>query len=272
MVRRQTYHLLFLASKMLRRSSRGPVNPSFPISTEHARQAIGEMKRNPVALPRPLLIVGGFLNFLWPPWCSRFFSKLGDGRNITAVSLASCGSFEQCRAKMIDALDRAFPNSDPNWTETADVIGASMGGLAARYAAAPSRDPLRPRRLRIARLFTISSPHSGARAANALAVSAFHRDMRSNSDFLQSLAQFDQAAGYELYPYVQLNDTTVGEQLAAPPGQTAYWVSNETLIRAHTAAMVDERILADIARRLRGEPPFSHFPPTPLPVASGKHA
>jgi hypothetical protein len=33
----------------------------------------------------------------------------------------------------------------------------------------------------------------------------------------------------------------------------------------HIGAISDARILADIARRLRGEPPFSHLPGSPLP-------
>jgi hypothetical protein len=33
----------------------------------------------------------------------------------------------------------------------------------------------------------------------------------------------------------------------------------------HLTVQEDPRILADIARRLRGEEPFTHAPPAPLP-------
>jgi hypothetical protein len=37
---------------------------------------------------------------------------------------------------------------------------------------------------------------------------------------------------------------------------------------AHLMAMADPRIIADVARRLRGEPPLTSDPPEPLPPAS----
>ncbi len=64
---------------------------------------------------------------------------------------------------VIDAVDQKFPSSDPEVTTEVDVIGYSMGGLAARYAAMPATAVnLSKRRLQIGRLFTISSPHRGA--------------------------------------------------------------------------------------------------------------
>jgi hypothetical protein len=38
------------------------------------------------------------------------------------------------------------------------------------------------------------------------------------------------------------------------------------LALSHAGAMADERILADIGLRLRGEPPLSREPASPLPV------
>jgi hypothetical protein len=69
---------------------------------------------------------------------------------------------------------------------------------------------------------------------------------------------------------VHLGDEIVGQQYAALPGQTAYWLPNDSLLLPHPAAMVDDRILADIARQLRGEPGFTRPPPAPLPVDSSQ--
>jgi hypothetical protein len=64
---------------------------------------------------------------------------------------------------------------------------------------------------------------------------------------------------------VRLNDGWIGESHAAPPGRTAWWVSTPFLEESHAGVVSDPRILADVARRLRGEEPFTHDPPAPLP-------
>jgi hypothetical protein len=71
---------------------------------------------------------------------------------------------------------------------------------------------------------------------------------------------------YPLYTYVRLGDKQVGEANAAPAGMTPWWVSNEDWDDAHGDARHDPRILADIARRLRGESPLALNPPALFPV------
>ena len=91
-------------------------------------------------------------------------------------------------------------------------------------------------------------------------------DMRPGSDFLAAL-DADRAPGdYELLAYTRLGDLIVGAENAAPPGEEAWWVANPPLSFAHLGAANDPRILADIARRLRGEEPISTSPPSPLPA------
>lgn len=245
-----------------------PTNPSFPVTFSEARQALREMSAHPRPLDRPLVVIGGFLDpNVSPPLYKMHFQRLagGDDRIVT-VSVGFCGSFDECRQKVLDAVDRACPSSDPTWTTEVDVVGASLGGLVARYAAAPSDDPAKPRRLKIARLFSISSPQRGATLANTLGFTRYHRDMRPGSAFLQSLANHDATAAYQLYPYVRLHDEIVGEQYAAPPDRDPLWLPNPPLALSHAGAMADERILADIGLRLRGEPPLSREPASPLPV------
>ena len=244
----------------------GPVNPSFPLGAAEAHQAIERMRQDPKKLPHPLVIVGGFADpDILPQLLKSFFGGITQDTRIIPVSMGLCHSFEQCRERVIDAVDDAVPSADPNWTSEVDVVGLSLGGLVARYCAAPSRDPRHPRRLRIAQLFTISSPHSGAALAKTVGLTQFHRDMMPGSEFLQYLSRFDAQASYRLVAYVHLDDEIVGDTHAAPAGQNVYWLANDAPFFPHLGAMLDRRILADIARRLRGEAPFTLSPPAPLP-------
>lgn len=242
-----------------------PVNPSFPISYSEARSALDKMGAEPRPLSRPLVIIGGFLdpNVSPPLFKLEFYRLTGDDRIIT-VSVGLCGSFDECRQRVIDAVQEAYPSADPNWTTEVDVVGASLGGLVGRVAAAPSDDSSRPRRLKVARLFSISSPHSGATIA-AFGFTSYHKDVRPGSPFMQTLARSDADAKYELFPYVCLGDELVAEQYASPPNRPPLWLANPPLMPSHAGAMLDPRIRADIARRLRGEVPFSKLPATPLP-------
>jgi len=240
-------------------------NPSFPLTSAQAHQAIQQMRDDPHRLSRPVLLIGGFLDPDIAPTIYRsFFASVTIDAKLIPVSIGFCNSFADCRRKVIAAVDAACPSTDPNWTTEVDVVGASLGGLVARFAAAPSPDPAHPRRLRIARLFSISSPHAGSALAESFAITDFHREIRPGSAFLKTLAAEDADARYILYPYVLLNDTIIDDRYAAPPGTTPFWLPNDTILPSHHAAMFDDRILADIARRLRGESPFSRFPPAPL--------
>jgi len=250
----------------------GPENPSFPLLETDARTALRQMEDSPKHLQRPVLVIGGYLDFGVTPSLvrSELRAVTADDR-IAPVALFDCNDFDDCREKVIAAVDRAFPTKDPEFTTPVDVIGVSMGGLAARYAAAPDPAGKSHRRLKIARLFTISSPHQGAVMA---ILPTFHKlvlQMRHGSDFLGCLDQARCGREYEIFPYVRLNDGWVGESNAAPPGQVPWWVPNPFLQGSHLGAAADPRILADIARRLRGEEPFTRGPPTPLP-GSGEGA
>jgi pimeloyl-ACP methyl ester carboxylesterase len=233
---------------------------------DQATEAIQAMQRDPRPLPRPLVVVGGFMDpNMTTPFFARFFESITRETKVISVSIGWCTSFDDCRTRVIDAVDRACPGDDPNWTTEVDVVGLSLGGLTARYAAAAARDPAHPRRLKIARLFTISSPHTGAALADKISLTEFHRDMRAGSPFLQYVAKCDPDAQYQLYTYTHLDDDIVGEQYAAPTGVNPWWLPNPPGLSAHLQAMMDERILADIGRRLRSEPPFTETPARPLP-------
>lgn len=239
-----------------------PTNPTFSLSVGGAKEALAEMGHAPRPLPRPVLIVGGYMEpDIMPPAVRSTLAPLFDaderGEFMTA-SLATAGNFDDCREKLIDEVDEHFPTADSKETTEVDVIAISMGGLAARYAAAPHGDA---RRLRIAHLFTIASPHRGSVSAPLPIFSKLAWDMRPGSTFLTSLPSPD----YPVIPYTRLGDDIVGAANTAPPGQTPWWVPNQPFQFAHLQAYADPRILADIGRRLRGEPSFTHGPPAALP-------
>src|SRR5688572_6000949 len=146
------------------------VNQSFALSRDDARRALAQMQKAPKAPPRPVVVLGGYNDPGLGPAVmkSRLRSLCSDDARIIHVAFGFCWSFDGCRDRAIEAVDRAFPSDDPVWTTEVDVVTISMGGLVARYSAAPtpatSDAKHAGRRLKIARLFTIVCPHRGAKA------------------------------------------------------------------------------------------------------------
>ena len=243
------------------------VNPTFPVNVQEAKILLRQMRETPKRLERPVVVLAGYLD---PGVTSHHVAKqlrraTGDDR-VIPVSFWSCHTVEECRARVLQKVEERFPSDDLGWTRSVDVIGISMGGLIARHAAAKnSGSSLGDRRLRMARLFTIGTPHQGAQMATLPTLNSIQIDMRSGSGFLKRLQRSLATASYELYPYVRLGDTTVGAANAAPPGINPWWIPNRPLEPAHMFAFGDVRILADIARRLRGEPALTIEPAAPLP-------
>jgi hypothetical protein len=241
----------------------GRANPSFELSATQARQILAQMRSHPRPLERPLIVLGGYADFGFGPAAlltmyAGVFDAPGD--RIIVVNFGECTTFEQCRDKVIKAVDRALPTGDPYFTREVDVIGISMGGLVARVAAETGG-----RRLKIARLFALGSPLRGAKLAAARPVlSPLQFDMRAGSALLAAIEQH--APEHAVFPYTHLDDAVVGEELCAPFGQTPLWLDTLPLHGSHWSIAIDPRVLADIARRLRGEPPVARYPPTPLPA------
>jgi len=140
------------------------LNPSFPLDLDEGRLDLSRMEDHPHSLQRPLVVIGGFLDPGFASWhLQNEFSSLTGDHRIVGVSLAECLSFDECAQKIVRAVNQAWPNKHDDETIEVDVVGNSMGGLAARYAALPADG--KRMRLNIARLFTISSPLMGAEDA-----------------------------------------------------------------------------------------------------------
>lgn len=234
-----------------------PINPSFSVTRHDASAVLREIAQHRQALDRPLVIVGGFSDpGIGSAVVAAKVRRLVADDRIVCVNVFSGTTFQDCRRQLIDSVSAKFPG------QKVDVIGLSMGGLVARYAATGDEEG---EYLPIARLFTISSPHRGAKLASIPTFDQKVVDMRPGSKFLSDLAMRDATVAYELFCYTRLGDDAVGEALAAPPGKTAWWVSNPAFESAHLGAMTDDRIVADIILRLRGESPLTSEPPAPLP-------
>ena len=250
-------------------AGRGPVNPSFSVTAKEARSALRQMAATPKPLQRPLVILGGWFD----PGVAvvnleRKFRRWTGDERVTSVAFPFKSSFEDCRAAVISAVDRAFPNDDPHWTTEVDMVAVSMGGLVGRYAAMACHPT--GRSLRIARLFTLATPHRGANLAALPTVNPLQIQMRHGSPFLAGLERPASSVPYQLYSYVRLGDVIVGAPNTAPEGQQPWWIRNLPLEYPHLLVFRDPRILADIARRIRGESPYTTTPPAPFPQEAVK--
>jgi len=239
-------------------------NPSLSTSYENAQDLIDQMVNHPKPARNPIIVLGPWRDPGLIAWrIQRALEKvLTREKPILRLSFGLSISFDQIREEVVALVDRELPTSDPEWTTTVDVVAFSMGGLAARYAAARKGNS---RRLRIDRLFTISAPHRGARLAFLLFFDPLARDMRPGSEFLLRLDKALESASYEIIPYARLTDLVVGETNTAPANQTALWVPARTLQTSHLFSAFDARIRLDIMKRLRGEKSLFTEPLAPLP-------
>jgi hypothetical protein len=236
-------------------------------SIERAR-----MTQAPVALARPVVVLNGYRGL--PTLASRVSRKLcettsGEPSDFLAISYWGSTDLDGIAAEVVRRVDERWRSEDPERTIEIDVVGISMGGLVARWAAIEPERRVRTgasaagqtappgpggKRLRIARLFTLASPHDGAAMANVIAPDAAARDMRTGSAFLAALDGALPGAPYELVCYAQTNDKMVGALHAAPEGRQVIWCSG-TWTFSHFMVADNPIFLVDIARRLRGEAP-----------------
>jgi pimeloyl-ACP methyl ester carboxylesterase len=237
----------------------------------------------PTPLARPVVVLNGYRGL--PTLASRVARKLremtsGRAEDFLAVSYWTSTDLDAIAAEVVRRVDEAWPSEDPERTVEVDVVGISMGGVVARWAAMAPEQRVREgefeerqagrlphsdrtKRLRIARLYTIATPHQGAVMANLVAPDAAARDLRTGSAFLAALDSALPGAGYELVCYAQTNDKMVGALHAAPQGTTPFWCSG-TWAFSHFMAADNPMFLADIARRLRGEEPILKAGGAPL--------
>ncbi len=237
-------------------------NPSFPVTYGEAEQLLEQIRADPLPLERPLVCINGWRDVGATKSLTKHFTTTVDDDRFIIVQVHKAKTMEEARERVLAAVDEHFPNDDPEWTTPVDVLGFSMGGLVARFAAAGTYGD---RHLRIVRLFTVATPHRGAVTATMPLPDDRLKDMRQGSDFLEGLDEELKRLDYELIAYARLGDLVVGTGRSFPPGFPLWWVSTPYFERSHVGAISDPRIMLDITRRLVGLPPVTLSPPTPLP-------
>jgi pimeloyl-ACP methyl ester carboxylesterase len=240
-------------------------NPSFRLSEQRAVQELAAMEAHSRPLERPVIVLGGYGDM--GNWAARAASTLRKTtttpERVSSIAFFFTPDFETARRRVHGHVESMHAAIGQRHDELeVDLVGVSMGGLIARYAAATvDGHP----GLTVRRMYTIGTPHRGTPAAEFWSPDAKVRAMRPGSDLLRLLDADLEEASYELVCYVRLRDGIVGEVNASPEGVTPWWLPTPGMEFAHMNAQSDPRILADIARRLRGERPYTREPATPLP-------
>ncbi|MEM8834681.1 MAG: hypothetical protein AAGD00_02565 [Planctomycetota bacterium] len=239
-------------------------NPDFDLSIADAQRDLARMRRDRKPLTRPIVCIAGWR--AWPLLArhnARVFRSVFacDASRVLPVSYFSCGSFESAARHSVSRVVNAWGEHDGETVEV-DVIAVSMGGLLSRFASLPSTSAaLGIPRLRVHRLFTLATPHRGAQLARWIALDSAARDMKPGSDRLAQLdAALERGEGVprdRLTPYGRTRDVWVGAKQTAPPGVEPMWVRTPWWSLGHLMVSTDARLLADAARRLRGEEPFA---------------
>lgn len=236
-----------------------PSNPSFAVTKPAATEDIARMQAAPTALERPVVVLAGISDPAVSSAAILAAVRPAVSGPLIEVHFFDEHTFEGARQKLLRTVSESLGASLDALPEV-DVVAFSMGGLVARDAAIPDAAG---RRLRIKRLFTICTPHLGARMAAFPLGTPQSEDMKITSDFMIGLSRARRE--YELVCYARLDDITVGEEFAAPEGVPLWWVGTPNGEWSHMHAFEDPRILADLARRLRGETPLTTAPAAPLP-------
>lgn len=206
-------------------------------------------------LERPVLCLSGWR--AWPvmAWSlSRTLRAMtgADEESFGGCSFATVGSFEGAVRRVMGVVRERWGDAE----QELDVVAVSMGGLVARAAAAGMYgDDV----LQVKRLFTLSSPHRGAKLAGLMSVDRASRDMRAGSVFLERLAEAERergGRGYEMVCYGRTRDWWVGAKQTAPEDMEPICLDPPLVTMSHLLVTMDRRILCDIAARLTGKEPL----------------
>lgn len=215
------------------------------------------MESEPVALDRPVIVLGGWRS---PPMMiSRMADRIetltgANDADVVPISYFWSGDIEPLSERVVELVESRWPSDNPEVTSEVDVVALSMGGLVARLAAADREGETK--RLSIGTLYTLATPHRGAKITDVFRFDRASRQMQPGSAFLSRLETAYANRDYDTVAYATLHDMVVGATRAAPAGQDPIWTPGR-LLGSHLFVSRDERILTDIAARLRGEAPLA---------------
>ncbi len=236
-------------------------NEAYPATNAEVDATIERLEAEPVGLPRPVIVLSGYRSprTTASTLAERIVDLTGaDPDQVRVLSYPFATTIEDPAQRLVTLVQEAFPSDDSKLTTEVDVVAISMGGLVARLAADEPEHRGRPdgKQLNIARLFTLGTPHDGARLAQLIRLDPASRNMEPGSAFIEALNDRADFEGYELTCYAVLHDRWVGATRSAPPGREPIWVPGR-LVLSHHLISLEDRILADLALRLRGETPLA---------------
>ncbi len=226
-------------------------------ASREERAEAARLRAAPVALARPVVVLGGWRT---PHVSARALAdrlcSLTSGRreDFVALSFLRASRVEEAAAKASREIERVFGAGADGRTREMDVVGVSMGGLVGRAieCGAFGRWGEGVRRVEVKRLFTLATPHRGARMARIAAPDGAARSMRAGSGFLARLDVALRASEMEVVAYARTRDGMVGATNAAPWGMDPMWVDGPRAL-SHLTITQEWRFVLDVARRLRGE-------------------
>ncbi len=235
-------------------------NPALIRARELALTDLARMRREPVPLSRPLLILNGY--HAWAGVVESVRKQLarttsGNPDDILAVSFMDQTCFDAQRRRVLDETARWVGLST-----SIDIVAHSMGGLVGRFCGTTNHPDGRV--LHIERLYTLASPHRGATLANIATPDATARGMRAGSDFLRGLGAAPTTIR-RLITFTHAKDPVVGAHNTSLHNEHPRWCSGSRLL-SHFSVAHNPIVLATIARELRSEPPLIDWPANPLPT------
>lgn len=233
----------------------GPTNPSYTLTPVEERAELRRLRSEAAKLDRPVVIISGYRQPITSTWTIKnrlIFATSHDRADFVTVDTMDSDSIERIAERTVQMIEARWPSSDDDETVEVDVVGLSMGGLVARHAAIAGNTS---KRLRIKRLWTLATPHRGALLAKRLAPDKASQEMKPGSAFLRALDEQLDSRDYELLCYAVLSDSIVGEENTAPPGMMPIWIRGR-LMASHLMIQDDDRLLIDLARRIRNEEPI----------------
>ncbi|MBX3387143.1 MAG: hypothetical protein KF768_11280 [Phycisphaeraceae bacterium] len=177
-------------------------NPAFPITADEAKDELRTMRANPVRPARPVVVIGGLFDvgIVADDLADRIRRHTSPSADVIVVSPFGTSTVEESRRKVVARLEERFPSDHADTTVEVDVVGFSLGGVIASYAAlepeerAAAVDPSEAegarsmKRLNVVRLFAISVPYSGSDAASPPTLDSRVAAIRRGSPVLKAIS------------------------------------------------------------------------------------
>ena len=199
-------------------------------------------------LDRPVLVLSGYRapGVMGGNMARRLASLLGAPiDDFRMISYPHMGDLDRVALAVDRVVRREF---EPG--QEFDVIGISMGGLIARMLAADEYTRERSlQRLRLKNLFTMATPHRGAKIAAHIHVDKAATEMQIGSPRLAWLNGLPR--DYAVHCYAILNDITVGAGQTAVEGDSPMWVRGTPLF-SHSLITEHPLVVLDVAARIAG--------------------